>query len=88
MPVTCAQGCVQVSLLSCKLFRQLDDASHSVFKENVRLNEALKYHMKEAEDLYKLKSSLEAVNASLTLDKVCLNQGAANSSAAIGQVLG
>lgn len=54
------------------IFRQLDDASRSVFKENVRLNEALKYHMKETEDLQKLTASLAKKNASLTLDKVCL----------------
>ncbi|XP_039992661.1 basal body-orientation factor 1 [Xiphias gladius] len=48
---------------------QLDDASRSVFKENVRLNEALKYHIKEAEDLQKLTASLAKQNASLALDK-------------------
>uniref|UniRef100_UPI0037E995BA basal body-orientation factor 1-like n=1 Tax=Semicossyphus pulcher TaxID=241346 RepID=UPI0037E995BA len=48
---------------------QLDDASRSVFKENVRLNEALKYHIKEAEALQKLTSSLAQENTSLTLDK-------------------
>ncbi|XP_068194548.1 basal body-orientation factor 1 [Antennarius striatus] len=48
---------------------QLDEASHSVFKENVRLNEALKYHIKEAEELQKLTNSLAKENASLALDK-------------------
>ncbi|XP_044021744.1 basal body-orientation factor 1 [Siniperca chuatsi] len=48
---------------------QLDDASRSVFKENVRLNEALKYHIKEAEDLQKLINSLAKENSSLALDK-------------------
>ncbi|XP_040917237.1 basal body-orientation factor 1-like [Toxotes jaculatrix] len=48
---------------------QLDDASRSVFKENVRLNEALKYHIKETEDLQKLTNSLSRQNASLELDK-------------------
>ncbi|KAM9341489.1 basal body-orientation factor 1 [Symphorus nematophorus] len=48
---------------------QLDDASHSVFMENVRLNEALKHHMKQAENLQKLTDSLEKENASLALDK-------------------
>ncbi|XP_053191080.1 basal body-orientation factor 1-like [Scomber japonicus] len=47
---------------------QLDDASRSVFKENVRLNEALKYHIKEAEDLQKLTDSLAKEKASLELD--------------------
>lgn len=69
--------------LSCELFRQLDDASRSVFKENVRLNEALKYHIKEAEDLQKLTLSLTKENASLALDKVCLNHRTANSSVTI-----
>lgn len=63
------------------IFRQLDDASHSVFKENVRLNEALKYHMKETENLQKLTASLAKKNATLTLDKVCLNHRTANSVA-------
>ncbi|KAK2891740.1 basal body-orientation factor 1-like [Channa argus] len=48
---------------------QLDDAASSVFKENVRLNEALKFHIKEAEDLQKLTNSLAEENASLALDK-------------------
>ncbi|XP_068608185.1 basal body-orientation factor 1 [Brachionichthys hirsutus] len=48
---------------------QLDDASHSVFKENVCLKEALKYHTKEAEELQKLTNSLAKENASLVLDK-------------------
>lgn len=61
------------------VYRQLDDASRSVFKENVRLNEALKYHMKETEDLQKLTASLVKKNTSLTLDKVCLNYWTANS---------
>ncbi|XP_041122206.1 basal body-orientation factor 1-like isoform X1 [Polyodon spathula] len=37
---------------------QLDDAARSVFKENVRLNEALSYHMKEAEELKKMTAKL------------------------------
>lgn len=49
-----------------------------MFKENVRLNEALKYHIKEAQELQKLTTSLEKENASLALDKVCLNRGTAN----------
>ncbi|XP_033967693.1 basal body-orientation factor 1-like isoform X1 [Pseudochaenichthys georgianus] len=48
---------------------QLDDASRSVFKENVRLNEALKYHIKEAEDLHALTRSTAKEKASLELDK-------------------
>ncbi|XP_071376997.1 basal body-orientation factor 1 [Centroberyx affinis] len=48
---------------------QLDDASRSVFKDNVRLNEALHYHIKEAEDLQKLTTSLAEENASLAQNK-------------------
>ncbi|KAK2826112.1 hypothetical protein Q5P01_020326 [Channa striata] len=48
---------------------QLDDTTRSVFKENVRLSEALKFHVKEAEDLQKLTNSLTKENASLALDK-------------------
>ncbi|XP_029982845.1 basal body-orientation factor 1-like [Sphaeramia orbicularis] len=48
---------------------QLDDASRSVFKENVRLNEALKHHTREADELQKLTDSLVKENATLTLDK-------------------
>nr|XP_033808847.1 basal body-orientation factor 1 isoform X2 [Geotrypetes seraphini] len=38
---------------------QLDDASRSVFKENVRLGEALTYHINEAEELKKAKDKLK-----------------------------
>lgn len=65
------QNAQRLVYLLRKLFRQLDDASRSVFKENVRLNEALRHHIKEAEDLQKLTSSLAKQNASLALDKVC-----------------
>jgi len=41
-----------------------------VFKENVRLNEALNYHMKEVEGLKKLAASLAEENASMSTDKV------------------
>ncbi|XP_068436369.1 basal body-orientation factor 1 [Clinocottus analis] len=47
---------------------QLDDASRYVFKENVRLNEALKYHMKEAEQLQILTNSMAKEKASMALD--------------------
>ncbi|KAG7275432.1 hypothetical protein CRUP_033165 [Coryphaenoides rupestris] len=48
---------------------KLDDASRSVFKENVRLNEALNYHIKEVEDLKNLAASLAEGNASMSTDK-------------------
>ncbi|KAM9842954.1 basal body-orientation factor 1 [Aulostomus maculatus] len=60
---------------------QLDDAARSVFKENVRLNESLKYHIKEAGDLQKLKNSLAEENASLTLDKNTLEMMAKKNTA-------
>ncbi|KAL0969102.1 hypothetical protein UPYG_G00222640 [Umbra pygmaea] len=48
---------------------QLDDASCSVFKEKVRLSEALHYHVKEAEDLKKRNASLVEENTSLALQR-------------------
>ncbi|KAK3563044.1 hypothetical protein QTP86_014559 [Hemibagrus guttatus] len=48
---------------------QLDNVSRSVFKENVRLNEALGYHLKEAEELKRSNKTLIEENASLILDK-------------------
>ncbi|XP_072313877.1 basal body-orientation factor 1-like [Eucyclogobius newberryi] len=48
---------------------QLDDASRSVFRENVRLNEALKLHIKETEELQKQTRSLTKQNNALVLDK-------------------
>ncbi|KAJ0009044.1 hypothetical protein NQD34_016459 [Periophthalmus magnuspinnatus] len=48
---------------------QLDDASRSVFRENVRLNEALKLHMRETEELQKQTRSLTKQNNTLFLDK-------------------
>ncbi|XP_017331593.1 basal body-orientation factor 1 [Ictalurus punctatus] len=48
---------------------QLDNVSRSVFKENVRLNEALGYHLKEAEELKRSNKALKEENASLFLDK-------------------
>lgn len=51
--------------------RQLDEASRSVFKENIRLNEALSYHMKEVEELRTVSVALAEENHSLTQHKVC-----------------
>ncbi|XP_016136620.1 basal body-orientation factor 1-like [Sinocyclocheilus grahami] len=48
---------------------QLGTASHSVFKENVRLNEALNYYVKEAEELKRTNVALTEKNASLALLK-------------------
>ncbi|XP_038621456.1 basal body-orientation factor 1 [Tachyglossus aculeatus] len=44
---------------------QLDNAGRSVFRENVRLQKALKYHMKEAQELQKNSKKLEENQASL-----------------------
>ncbi|XP_037341588.2 basal body-orientation factor 1-like [Pungitius pungitius] len=52
-----------------KAIVKLDDASRSVFKENVRLNEALKYHIKESEQLQILTNSMFKEKTSLALDK-------------------
>ncbi|XP_050973146.1 basal body-orientation factor 1 isoform X1 [Labeo rohita] len=48
---------------------QLGTASHAVFKENVRLNEALNYYMKETEELKRTNVALTEKNASLALLK-------------------
>ncbi|XP_047467049.1 basal body-orientation factor 1-like [Mugil cephalus] len=48
---------------------QLEGDLRTVCKERDHLNEALKYHKKEAEDLLKLTQSLTRENTSLALDK-------------------
>ncbi|KAM3850902.1 basal body-orientation factor 1 [Vipera latastei] len=48
---------------------QLDNAGRAVFTENVRLQEAVGYHMKETEELQKAKEKLEKSNASLLQEK-------------------
>ncbi|XP_042301527.1 basal body-orientation factor 1 isoform X2 [Sceloporus undulatus] len=48
---------------------QLDNAGKAVFTENVRLHEALGYHMKETEELQKIKQKLEEDNAFLLQEK-------------------
>ncbi|XP_042585641.1 basal body-orientation factor 1 [Cyprinus carpio] len=48
---------------------QLGTASHTVFKENERLNEALNYYVKEAEELKRTNITLTEKNASLALFK-------------------
>ncbi|XP_061700790.1 basal body-orientation factor 1-like isoform X3 [Syngnathoides biaculeatus] len=60
---------------------QLDDASRCVFKENVGLNETLKHHMKEAEELHKLANSLTKKNTSLAMDKKTLEMLAKKNTA-------
>lgn len=52
------------------LLRQLDNAGRAVFTENVRLQEAVGYHLKETEELQKVKEKLEKSNASLLQEKV------------------
>ncbi|XP_076017902.1 basal body-orientation factor 1-like [Genypterus blacodes] len=63
----------RVGLLSARAHTeailQLDDASRCVFKENVRLNEALGYHTREGEDLQRESRSLAEENVSLALNK-------------------
>lgn len=52
------------------LFRQLNSTGRAVFKENVRLHEALAYHLKESEELQKIKKQLEEDKALLLQEKV------------------
>ncbi|XP_078313515.1 basal body-orientation factor 1-like isoform X3 [Crassostrea virginica] len=47
----------------------LDETTKSVYKENVRLSEALSYHMKEGEVLKKLRDKLQEENEQLKGDK-------------------
>ncbi|XP_071963217.1 basal body-orientation factor 1-like [Antedon mediterranea] len=44
---------------------KLDETTRSVYKENVRVNEALCYHMKETDELEKTKKELEKKNKQL-----------------------
>ncbi|XP_062974545.1 basal body-orientation factor 1 [Elgaria multicarinata webbii] len=48
---------------------QLDNAGKAVFTENIRLHEALGYHIKETEELQKIKQKLEEDNAFLLQEK-------------------
>ncbi|XP_065103057.1 basal body-orientation factor 1 [Paramisgurnus dabryanus] len=48
---------------------QLDAASHIVSTENMRLKEALSYHVKEAEELKRTNVALTEKNSSLALQK-------------------
>ncbi|XP_077079634.1 basal body-orientation factor 1 isoform X2 [Siphateles boraxobius] len=48
---------------------QLGTASRTVLKENIRLNEALNYHVKEAVELKRINVALTEKNASLALLK-------------------
>eukprot|EP00112_Aurelia_sp_Birch-Aquarium-sp1_P001158 Seg112.7 transcript_id=Seg112.7/GoldUCD/mRNA.D3Y31 product="Basal body-orientation factor 1" protein_id=Seg112.7/GoldUCD/D3Y31 len=44
----------------------LDETTRAVYKENIRLNEALTFHLKETQTLQKIKDELEQKNKSLT----------------------
>ncbi|XP_078590461.1 basal body-orientation factor 1-like isoform X2 [Branchiostoma floridae x Branchiostoma japonicum] len=48
---------------------KLDETTRSVYKENVRLNEALSYHMKEASELRKERDRLLEENKALAGEK-------------------
>jgi regulator of replication initiation timing len=54
-----------------------------VFKENVRLSEALSCHMKEVDDLRKMTVSLAEENTSLALHKVHWYHGMSNRAVGI-----
>ena len=47
----------------------MDETTKSVYKENVRLTEALNYHMKEGDLLRKERDRLQEENANLMEEK-------------------
>lgn len=53
-------------LTSC---RNLDETTKSVYKENVRVNEALSYHMQEGDKLKAIKDDLHCENEELKGEK-------------------
>ena len=53
----------------CDFFSNLDETTRSVYKENVRVSEALSYHMDEGEKLKRLRAKLEAENERLLNEK-------------------
>ena len=60
---------LSVYICCCFDYRNLDETTKSVYKENVRLSEALSYHMKEGELLKKQKERLEEESEHLRGDK-------------------
>ena len=56
-------------LLSQLLVRNLDETTRSVYKENVRIGEALQIHMQEEKKLKKLREKLEEQNQVLSDEK-------------------
>ena len=52
----------------------LDETTRSVYKENVRLNEALNYHVKEADELKAEKEKLVKENSQLKGDRELQDQ--------------
>ncbi|XP_008282354.1 basal body-orientation factor 1 [Stegastes partitus] len=69
MVVQCNQMMAKMKLDHLEAVGQLEGAMYSAFKERDRLNEALKYHVKESQDLHKLTNSLAKENTSLALNK-------------------
>lgn len=47
------------------MYSKLDETTRSVYKENVRVNEALGYHIKESEELKALEERLAKENKQL-----------------------
>lgn len=47
----------------------LDETTRSVYKENVRINEALQYHMEEGDKLKTIKERLQTQNEELEGEK-------------------
>ena len=55
--------------VSFLLHRNLDETTRSVYKENVRVSEALQYHFGEGEKLKRLKEQLQEENELLQAEK-------------------
>lgn len=51
------------------IYRNLDETTRSVYKENVRVSEALQYHVAEGDKLKRLKEQLQDDNDKLRADE-------------------
>ena len=73
--------CVDISSsrwCCCLLSRNLDETTRAVYKDNMRINEALSYHMTEGDTLKKAKVRLESnnkvLNDEMEMDKMVIEK--------------